>query len=195
MPIAPINSNIHYRKSIRLKEYDYSYPGEYFVTICTKGKECMYGSIANGKMDLNEKGRIVDRCWKGIPEHFPYVDLDEYAIMPNHFHGIIIINENNCCSSRGEVTSPLHKPTLGNIVDASSPLRKRTLGNIVAYFKYQSTKMINELQSTAGVKVWQRNYYDRIVRNEKELQNMQDYIVNNVISWAFEKEHPENIPL
>jgi putative transposase len=136
MPIAPINSNIHYRKSIRLKEYDYSYPGEYFVTICTKGKECMYGSIANRKMDLNEKGGIVDRCWRGIPENFPCVDLDEYIIMPNHFHGIIIINENNCC--RGEVTSPLHKPTLGSII---------------AYFKYQSTKLINELRDTSGAKV------------------------------------------
>ncbi len=73
--------------------------------------------------------------------------------------------------------------------------RKRTLGNIAAYFKYQSTKLINELRDTSGVKVWQRNYYDRIIRNEKELQYIQDYIVNNVIAWAFEKEHSENIPL
>jgi putative transposase len=174
---VPNNPSIHNRKPIRFKEYDYSQPGEYFITICTKDKKCMFGSIANGKMDLNEKGRIVDRCWRGIPEHFPFVDLDEYVTMPNHFHGIIIINENNC---RGEVISPL---------------RKQTLGNIVAYFKYQSTKLINELQGTSGVKVWQRNYYDRVIRNDKELQNIQDYISNNVITWAFEKEHPENTPL
>lgn len=165
---------------IRLKEYDYSQPGEYFVTICTKNHECMFGSIENGKMDLNERGRIVDGCWKGIPEHFSHVGLDEYIIMPNHVHGIIIINEIDMNRSRGEVTSPL---------------RKQTLGNIAAYFKYQSTKLINESHDTPGAKVWQRNYYDRIIRGEKELQNIQDYIANNVLTWAFETEHPENIPL
>jgi len=167
------------RKSIRLKEYDYSRSGEYFVTICTKNHECVFGSIINGQMDLNEKGRIVNRCWKGIPEHFSNVELDEYVIMPNHIHGIVIINEidMNC---RGEVTSPLRKPTLGKIA---------------AYFKYQSTKLINELHGAPSAKVWQRNYYDRIIRNEKELQNIRDYIANNILAWAIETEHPENIPL
>jgi REP element-mobilizing transposase RayT len=103
---VPNNLNIHHRKTIRLKEYDYSQPGEYFVTICTKDKECVFGSIMNGKLDLNEKERVVDRCWKGIPEHFSCVSLGEYVIMPNHFHGIIIINEMDI-HRRGEVTSPL----------------------------------------------------------------------------------------
>jgi putative transposase len=173
------------RKTIRLKEYDYSQPGEYFITICTKDHECVFGSISNGKMNLNEKGRIVDQCWKGIPEHFPHVGLGEYVVMPNHFHGIIIINEIDIIRRR-EVTSPLQ----GN-----TPLRNPTLGNIVAYFKYQSTKMINESQGTPGAKMWQRNYYDRIIRDEKELQNIRDYIVNNVLAWSFEKEYPQNIPL
>jgi REP element-mobilizing transposase RayT len=74
-------------------------------------------------------------------------------------------------------------------------MRKPTLGNIAAFFKYQSTKLINESQGTPGAKVWQRNYYDRIIRDEKELQNIRDYIANNVLTWAFETEHPENIPL
>jgi REP element-mobilizing transposase RayT len=168
------------RKTVRLREYDYSQPGEYFVTICTKNHECMFGSIINGKMDLNERGRIIDGCWKGISEYFPYVGLDEYIIMPNHFHGIIIINEIDIHCCRGEVASPLRKPTLGNMT---------------AYFKYQSTKLTNESQVTPGAKVWQRNYFDRIIRGEKELQNIRDYISNNVLAWAFETEHPENIPL
>jgi putative transposase len=180
------------RKTVRLREYDYSQPGEYFVTICTKNHECIFGSIVKGKMDMNKRGRIVDRCWEGIPEYFPYVGLDEYDILlhalriaviglrlPNHFHGIIIINEMDM-HCRGEMTSPLQKPTLGIIV---------------AYFKYQSTKLLNESQGTPDAKVWQRNYYDRIIRDEKELQNMRDYIVNNVLTWAFETEHPENITL
>ena len=168
----------HERKSIRLKEYDYSQPGEYFVTICTQNHECMFGSIVNGNMDLNEKGRVVDKCWKGIPEHFSNVALDEYIIMPDHFHCIIIINEIDI-NGRGEMTSPLLKPTLGKIV---------------AYFKYQSTKLINELQGTPAAKVWQRNYFDRIICGEKELQNIRDYIANNVLTWAIKTEQPESIP-
>jgi putative transposase len=167
------------RKTVRLREYDYSQPGEYFVTICTKNHECIFGSIVDGKMDMNKRGRIVDEYWKGIPEHFPYVDLDECIIMPNHFHGIIIINDMDI-HCRGEVTSPL---------------RKSTLGNIAAYFKYRSTKLINESQGTPDAKVWQRNYYDRIIRDEKELQNIRDYIINNVLARTFETDRPENIPL
>jgi putative transposase len=167
------------RKSIRLKEYDYSQPGEYFVTICTQNHECKFGEIVNGEMHLNSFGMVVENCWKGIRLHFRNVDLDEYIIMPNHMHGIIAICE---CENhgRGEVTSPLRKPTLGKIV---------------AYFKYQSTKLINELQGTLGAKVWQRNYYDRIIRNEKELNNIRDYIANNVLAWAFDTENPDNVPL
>jgi REP element-mobilizing transposase RayT len=176
---VPSNSNIHHRKAIHLKEYDYSQPGEYFVTICTKDHECIFGSIVNGAMDLSERGRIVKGCWKGIPEHFPNVELDSFIIMPNHVHGIIVINEMDICS-RGEATSPL---------------RKSKLRNIAAYFKYQSTKLINESQGTPGAKVWQRNYYDRIIHNEKELQKIRNYIANNVLAWTFETEHPENIPL
>jgi putative transposase len=130
-------------------------------------------------MDLNEQGKVVDKCWMGIPEHFSNVVLDDYIIMPNHFHGIIVIHENDV-TGRGEVTSPIRKPTLGKIV---------------AYFKYQSTKLINELQGTPSAKYWQRNYYDRIIRDEKELQNVRNYIVNNVLAWAIETDHPENIPL
>ena len=169
----------HHRKSIRLKEYDYSQPGEYFVTICTQNHEYLFGSIVNGNMDLNEKGKVVDKCWKGIPEHFSNVALDEYIIMPDHFHGIVIINEFDI-NGRGEIISPLQKPTLGKIV---------------AYFKYQSTKLINELQGTPAAKVWQRNYFDRVIRDEKELQNICDYIANNVLAWAIKTEQPENIPL
>src|SRR4030095_4177746 len=83
------NPNIHHRKSIRLKDYDYTQLGAYFVTICTQNRECLFGGIFNGEMELNEKGQIVGECWKFIPNHFSGVELDEYVIMPNHFHGII----------------------------------------------------------------------------------------------------------
>jgi REP element-mobilizing transposase RayT len=133
-------------------------------------------------MQLNNAGNVIKECWEKIPAYIKNVDLDSYIIMPNHIHGIIAVYE---CDGRGEVTSPLR----------GTPLRKPTLGNIIAYFKYQTTKLVNEMYGTPVRKCWQRNYYDRIIRNEKELQNIRDYITNNVLAWSFESEHPENIPL
>jgi REP element-mobilizing transposase RayT len=167
----------HKRKSIRLKEYNYSQPGEYFVTICTQGHEYTFGKIIDGEMQLSKVGKVVKECWEKIPAHFKNAELDSYIIMPNHLHGIIIICE---CNSRGEVTSPLHMPMLGQII---------------AYFKYQSTKLVNEMYGTPGKKCWQRNYYDRIIRNEKELNTIRDYIANNIVTWVPDKENPEEVPI
>lgn len=170
------NFNLHKRPSIRLKEYNYSQPGEYFIKICTHNRECLFGEIVDGETRLSSPGEIVHRCWNEIPSHFPNVELDAFIVMPNHVHGIIIINE----SCRGEVTSPLCKPTLGIIA---------------AYFKYQSTKLINNMNGTTGDRFWQRNYFDRIVRDENELNTIRDYIVNNPLKWSFENVNPENLPL
>ena len=153
-------------------------PGDYFVTICTQDHEYTFGKIINGEMQLNNIGNMVKECWEKISVYFKNVELDSYIIMPNHLHGIIAICE--CDGSRGEVTSPLHMPTLGQII---------------AYFKYQSTKLINELHNTPGRKCWQRNYYDRIIRNEKELNTIRDYIANNIVSWASDKENSEEVPI
>jgi putative transposase len=168
--------NRHHRRSIRLKEYDYSQPGEYFVTVCTYNHDCTLGEIVEGEMRLNEIGKIVEECWRQISYHFINVELDQFVVMPNHLHGIIILNE----QCRGEVTSPLQKPTLGKVL---------------AYFKYQSTKSINVINATPGNRFWQRNYYEHIIRNDNELNNIRDYIQNNVLQWAFDKDNPNNIPL
>ena len=174
------NLNLHKRRSIRLKEYDYSQPGEYFITICTHNRECLLGGIVDDAIRLSAIGEIVQRCWDSIPNHFPNVELDAFVVMPNHVHGIIIINE----SCRGEVTSPL-------LEAATSPLlRKPALGNIVAFFKYQSTKLINEMNRTTGGRFWQRNYFEHVIRDDKDLQNTQDYIINNPLNWKKDKENP-----
>ena len=167
-------TTIHERKTIRLKEYDYSSPGGYFITICTQGKICSLGKIVNEEMHLSSIGEIVERCWKDIPGHFPDVELDAYITMPNHVHGIIIINE----SGRGEVTSPLRKPTLGNMV---------------AYFKYQSTKLTNEMNGNQGDRFWQRNYYEHIIRDDRDWENIRDYIIYNPNKWKIDEENPDHI--
>jgi putative transposase len=171
------------RKTIRLKEFDYSRPGEYFITICTKDHEHAFGSIVNGQMDLNERGRIVDRCWKGIPEHFSNVELDEYIIMPNHVHGILILNDS--VGTRHAVSLP---ERFGKPVPDS-------LSTIVRSFKSAVTKRINEMHLKDDVPTWQSKYYDHIIRSEKELQTIRDYIANNVITWVFDMENPEEVPL
>ena len=132
------------RKTIRLKEYDCSQEGGYFITICTYNRKSALGKIENGKIRLSSIGEVAKRIWLEIPKHFENVKLDGFVILPNHLHGIIMIIE----KCRGEVTSPLQKPVLGQII---------------AYYKYQTTKFINELRHTPGLSIWQRNYYEHVI--------------------------------
>ena len=143
------------------------------MTVCTHNRECLFGEIQNEEMELNALGQIVWDRWNRIPNHFKHVQLDAFQIMPNHIHGIVIIDD-----CRGGVTPPLRKPTLGLIV---------------AYFKYQSTKEINASRETPGEKIWQRNYYDRIIRNEDELNKIKEYIINNPLKWELDKDNPANL--
>jgi putative transposase len=173
----------HHRKSIRLKEYDYSQSGKYFVTICTHNHECTLGKIVDGEMQLNEIGRIVQEEWLRTPIIRPGIELDVFTIMPNHFHGIIVIIDE----------SPI--PNVGTHSCASLQRKPRSLGSIVAGFKSIATKRINEIRNTPSVPVWQERFYDRVIRNDRELDKIRDYIHNNVLQWAFENDNPENIPL
>jgi len=175
--------NQHNRRSIRLKEYDYSQPGEYFITVCTHNHECLFGEITNGQMRLNQNGKIVKEEWLQTAIIRPSIELDVFIVMPNHIHGIIIIKD---------------KPPILNVGThscASLQRKPRSLGSIIAGFKSAGTKRINEMQHTPSFPVWQKRFYDRIIRNNNELNNIRDYIHNNVLQWAFEKDNPDNIPL
>ena len=188
-------SNLPQRRATRLRDYDYSQPGAYFVTICVQHRKCLFGTIIDGKMQLNEIGQIVVECWKRIPQHFPSVELGESVIMPNHMHGIIAWGitetrtphprENH--NRRGEVTSP----------DNTNPNRRGevtspALGKVIAYFKYQSTKHINQHRNMAGTRVWQRNYHDHIIRDDPDLQRLRQYMQNNPMKWELDQLHPDN---
>jgi putative transposase len=170
-------SVIHRRKSIRLKEYDYSQPGEYFITICTYDKKCVLGEEIEEKIRLSPIGEIAKKCLEEIHEHFPEVGLDEYVIMPNHVHGIIIITES--------------RDLINQIPTKNFPLMKNpkvTLGKIMRYYKARSTKYIH---NSGYVDFrWQSLFYDRIVRGDKELNNIRDYIINNPIKWYLDEENP-----
>jgi REP element-mobilizing transposase RayT len=164
----------HHRRSIRLKEYDYSQAGAYFVTICTKNRECLFGEISDGKMALNDTGIVASEVWNGLQNHFP-VELDEYVIMPNHVHGIIIINN------------------VGAIHELPNKRRQMLIPKILGYYKMNTAKHINKIHNTSGIPFWQRNYYEHIIRNEKELNSIREYIVNNPLTWYEDEENPSTI--
>ena len=161
----------HHRRSIRLKDYNYSQVGAYFVTICTKDSECLFGDIVEKENKLNEYGQIVVDCWGWLSNQYSYVDLDEWIIMPNHLHGIVVINDECRGGSR---TAPTHKP----------------LGRLIGAFKTVSTKQINQIRNTPGISVWQRNYYEHIIRNETELNSIREYVMCNPLKWDEDTENP-----
>ena len=160
----PYDPAIHHRRSIRLRGYDYSQPGKYHVTICTAGKEHLLGEVVEGEMHPNELGERVALCWKWLAQHYSYIDLDEWIVMPNHVHGIIIIT-NREGGSR------------------TAPTRRKTLGSLIGAFKTVSTEDVNELRGTPGRTLWQRDFYDHIIRNEDELNKIREYIQTNPVQW------------
>jgi hypothetical protein len=187
------NPQIHHRRSIRLKNYDYASSGAYFVTIVTHQRQCLFGAIVDGAMRLNEWGAIAERCWMEIPQHYPHVILDAFVIMPNHVHGIIILNENNFNGSIvGAIGANNHSPFVG--ANNHSPQRNdrprgttHTIGSIVRGFKIGVTKWFR--QHTDIYNVWQRNYYEHIIRNEIELNKIREYILNNSLNWETDENY------
>ena len=159
------------RRKPRLPVYDYSNPAWYFVTICTDNMRKIFGEIINGKMRLNALGKIVENCWNDIPTHYPNVELDYYVIMPNHVHGIIIINSND-----------FYGLNVGN--ENIRSLHKTNLSNVIKGFKIGVTKLSK--QNRYYFK-WQKSFYDRIIRNERELYNIRKYIEINPLKWGLEK--------
>jgi putative transposase len=157
------NPDIHHRRSIRLKGYDYTLPGAYFVTIDAWQDEHLFGEVVDGDMQLNQFGRVVLHAWNDLPNHYPNVTLDAFCIMPNHIHGIIVL------------------------VDART---RHGLPEIVRALKSFSARRINHLRGTPGIPVWQRNFYEHILRNDDELAKARSYIINNPLKWQNNTNKP-----
>ena len=184
--------DIHHRRSIRLRGYDYTSAGAYFITVCTHNRMCLFGHIEQDKMFLNAWGDIVDECWQATPQHFSHTELDEYVIMPNHIHGIIWIVRCTDGAMNGNAMNGA-MPNVG--ATHASPLRSRgpkprSIGAIVGSFKSAVTKRINEIRGTPGKMVWQRNYYEHIIRNERSLERIRRYIRMNPGQWEYDNENP-----
>lgn len=151
------NPDIHHRRSVRIKGYDYSHAGLYFITICTQNRDHLFGGIERGVMILNDAGRFAERCWLAIPEHYPGTELHEYVIMPNNVHGIV------------------------GVQNQYQKIIPRSIGAIVRGFKIGVTKWFR--QNTTIHTAWQRNFYEHIIRDEKSHLNISEYIINNPMTW------------
>jgi len=162
------------RRTIRLQRYDYSRVGVYFVTVCTFRRVPLFGEIDDGKMLLSGLGDVARSCWEKIPDHFPQAKLDAYVVMPNHVHGIIVIVDNPVTGTACRAPTCEHygAPTVG------------TIPTIIRSFKSAVTKGINEPRSEPRSRVWQRNYYEHIIRDEASLNRICEYIVMNPLSWG-----------
>jgi REP-associated tyrosine transposase len=157
-----------HRRSIRLPRYDYRTPGAYFVTIVSAARECLF--------DHPALHSVLERCWLAIPRHFAHVTLDAFVVMPNHLHGIVLITAD---------------PPQPRSADRAASLVAGSLGAIVGNFKSVTTRRINTMRKTPAAGVWQRNYHERVLRGERELERVRAYIAANPLRWALDRENPQ----
>lgn len=177
----------HLRRSIRLKDYDYSQTGAYFVTICARNREYLFGKIVEGKMQLNKTGEMIQKMWIELPRNYPGVEIDAFIVMPNHIHGIIVLT--------GVGAGPCACPNGGQPQGVAPTI---SLPDVVHRFKSLTTTRYRQTLSPKGLhslpnRLWQRNYYEHVVRNENELNRIREYIIYNLLQWQFDRENPEYI--
>jgi putative transposase len=181
------NPKTHRRRSIRLQHYDYSQNGAYFITICVQNRECRFGRVENGKMILNGSGQMIEKWWQKLPSKFSNIQLNAFIVMPNHFHGIIVIDNENNMGTENVGAHPCVRPDSNGQTHGSAPTRN-TVDSMVQWFKTMTTN-----EYIRGVKtkrfppfkkrIWQRNYHEHIIRNDTSWQMIDDYIIQNPETW------------
>jgi REP element-mobilizing transposase RayT len=157
---------IHHRRSIRLQKYDYAQAGAYYITTVVCGREHLLGAIQQDEMRLNKYGQIIQYAWLDLPNHYPHVELGAFCIMPNHMHGIIILND----------------------VERAG-IKRHPLPEIVRAFKSFSARRINAVRKMPGTPFWQRNYYEHVIRNDQDHRIIQEYILSNPLNWEKDDEN------
>jgi len=184
-----------HRRSIRMRHYDYGESAHYFVTICSYQRRCVFSDVSDAECILNRLGMLVERCWSELPGHFGNLALDEYVIMPNHLHGIITV------PSRGITPRSDRARIHQNEDDARArhalPLQRKfgkpmrgALPTVIASFKSAATKRARQHGLSQNRSVWQRGYYERVIRGEKELARIRKYITENPLTWELDRENP-----
>jgi putative transposase len=191
--------------SSRLDGWNYANEGYYFITICTSDKKLYFGDIKNEKMNLFDIGEIVKKYWLEIPSHFSNINLDEFVVMPNHVHGIIILkheimnvetrfiaSKERGASSIRRDESRLYAPSIGGITGGKNPMFKNGLARIIRWYKGRTTYEINKINKNQ-LKLWQPRYYDHIIKDEEELNGIRQYIIDNTLKWDIDRNNPKNV--
>lgn len=178
--MAPHDPARHHRHSLRLPGYDYAQPGAYFMTICTHNRVCSLGEMADGQMQLTDWGRVVAECWAAIRDHFVHLTLDEWVVMPNHMHGFLLIANPVGARQCRAPTTPTEQ--FGQPVPGSIP-------TILRSFKSAVTRCINLLRGSTTPPVWQRDYYEHVVRDKSELSAIRQYIRQNPAKWNLDRNN------
>lgn len=173
------------RRSIRLGGYNYAHPGAYFITVCAVRRGLLFGEISDGRVAEDGNGSIVRGCWLDLPNHYPHVSVDTFVVMPDHIHGIIVLRETD---GAGGARAGLKPAPTGGGASADVGVR-HGLPEIVRALKTYSARRINLRRGTPGAPVWQRGYYERIIRNERELGRTRKYIASNPRNWRSDHEH------
>ncbi len=172
--------NKHDRHSIRVPGYDYRTPGAYFITICSWQRECLFGEVIDGTMQLSTYGQTVLFNWSILPKRYKNVALDNFIVMQNHVHGIIILKDNAEINYTESDEFELIKSKI------------HPLSEVVRGLKTSSARRINQIRYLTGRSVWQRGYYEHIIRNEESLVAIREYIVNNPLLWGKDELYPHN---
>ena len=185
-PTPPTNR----RRTIRVQGYDYTQAGAYFITICTRNRECFLGKVVNGTVQLNETGRLVGSVWLQTATVRPDIELDAYVVMPNHFHAIFFIHESPGVPGATRRVTPTknHSAAAGKTHRPTGP-KPRSVGAVMAQFKSLVTKRINDTPQYLGGSIWQRNYYGHVIRGEESLHRIREYIGTNAPRWDFDREN------
>ena len=171
----------HHRRSIRLSGYDYSQPGAYFVTICTHAGECLLGEVGSGVVALSIYGKIAEAVWRALPKHFAWIEIDALVVMPNHIHVVVAIFE------RASGGTPTGHQASASIIHGTD---RGSLGAIVQNFKSVVARRINQVRHTPGAPVWQRNYYEHVIRTSADLERVRQYIAENPLRWELDEQNP-----
>ena len=203
----------HHRRSIRLRGYDYRAVGAYFITIVVQDRAFLFGEVVDGEMRLSEAGRMVERWWLELNRRFPHVLTDAYVVMPNHFHGIVVIHspppdttappdvgaDLRVCPDSARVGADLRVcPNTRVCPDSGGAHTGAPLPTIVQWFKTMTTNEYIRMVKHAGWtpfrgRLWQRNYYEHIIRNERALERIRDYILTNPLHWHLDRENTHAI--
>jgi putative transposase len=184
------NPEIHHRRSIRLRDFDYFSAGSYFVTVCAQNRECLFGTIQDGQVELNDAGKMVCKVWEQLSESYSSIDVDVSLVMPNHFHGIVVLDV-----GAGPRACPLlEKPKEGHPQGGAPTL---SLPDIIHRFKSLTTAQYRKGVLQNGWvpfpgRLWQRNYYEHVIRNDGDLNHIRKYIVDNPLKWDSDENNPMN---